>query len=256
MLEFDIENTSCDNIINSPFEDNIFRKSKSCPELTNNYELVLINNDNNNNNNNNTKDNNNNTQTVNLRFGYFYKDKHIILGKLLSITLHIFIMIVFEIFFYFNYVTLIEKSEFLNKLKSYLANLNMLNLSLDQKIIINQIINENFNENYGNLYNNYKKSLIVQRQMLKKLLLKTCLMCGYVGLVLIILFIAGIFNRKKINWCWLVLENILMFIFLGIFEYYFFTNIISQYNPITNDELKYYLINSIVKYFNSTNSVN
>ena len=43
-----------------------------------------------------------------------------IINKFLSIFLHIFIMVVFEIYFYFNYVVQIEKNEFINKINSYL----------------------------------------------------------------------------------------------------------------------------------------
>ena len=36
-----------------------------------------------------------------------------------------------------------------------------------------------------------------------------------------------------------------MFLFLGIFEYLFFMEIIMNYDPLTDAEIKYYVVNDI-----------
>lgn len=56
-----------------------------------------------------------------------------VVNKMLSISVHIFIMIIFEIYFYFNYVMHIEKNEFMGKINSYISELN--NLPLDSQKI-------------------------------------------------------------------------------------------------------------------------
>ena len=43
-----------------------------------------------------------------------------------------------------------------------------------------------------------------------------------------------------------------MFLFLGIFEYLFFTNIIIVYNPITDAEIQYISANNFLTFFNIT----
>ena len=58
----------------------------------------------------------------------------------------------------------------------------------------------------------------------------------------------GIYDRTKIKWRWIFVENLLMFLFLGIFEYFFFTTIIMNYNLITDSEIKYYIAK---EFFNS-----
>ena len=47
-------------------------------------------------------------------------------------------------------------------------------------------------------------------------------------------------------------QNILMFLFLGIFEYLFFTEIILNYSPISDSEIKFIVYNGVINYFNST----
>ncbi len=178
-----------------------------------------------------------------------------LINKLISIVLHIFIMIVFEIYFYFNYVVWIEKEEFLKQIDKYLEQLNSLPIDSTQRQLISQIINSNgFNSNLfiDYLYQNYKDSLEKQKKILHKLLIKACGMGGIIGITLLILFVLGLYYRKKIKWNWIWIENLLMFILLGVFEYFFFMQIILKFSPITDAEIKYYVGNEIFNYFNST----
>ena len=179
-----------------------------------------------------------------------------ILNKFLTICLHVFIMIVFEIYFYFNYVILIEKESFLEELQTYINQLNTIPLNSIQKSSIkNILVSIQFEYGYfiDLLYKQYIDSEESQKKILHKLLIKACTMAGIVGIILICLFLFELLKRKKIKWNWILIENLLMFVFLGIFEYFFFTNIIMGYNPITDAEIKYYVANGLIKYFNSTN---
>lgn len=164
-------------------------------------------------------------------------------------------MIIFEIYFYFNYVVLIEKEEFIKQLYKYLNQLDLIPLSYEQKIIIKKALNVNsYSENklYNILYTNYINSLEEQKIILHNLLIKACWMGGFVGLILVCLILLGLLNRKKIIYSWILFENLLMFLFLGIFEYLFFTNIILNFSPISDSEIKFIVYNSIINYFNST----
>jgi hypothetical protein len=178
-----------------------------------------------------------------------------LVNKLLSVFLHIFIMVIFEIYFYFNYVIQIERNEFLKKINSYLNQIESnTNFNQIQKETIKHIFeSQNYGSSFINyLYEQYIQSLQEQKKILKKLLIIACKMGGVIGLVLLILFGFGLANRKKIKWNWILFENFLMFVLLGIFEYLFFTNIILHYNPITDAEIKYFVANNLYNYFNST----
>ena len=179
-----------------------------------------------------------------------------IINKMISIFMHVFVMVVFEIYFYFNYIVWIEKESFLNEIDKYLDKLDTIQLSLIQKQLIKTVINMYPNNNaiLDYLYDQYIKSLAEQKKLLNKLLIKACMMGGIVGLVLLIFILVGLIDRKKIKWKWILMENLFMFIFLGIFEYFFFMTIIMNYNPITEDEIKYHIANELFSYFNSTNT--
>lgn len=208
-----------------------------------NYELIEI------------KNNKNSNYVIKI-YEYFNFNKIKLLNKLLSIFLHIFIMIVFEIYFYFNYVVEIEKNEFLNKIKTYLHEFeNNIDLNTEQKKIIVNILKLQYNGTFMEyLYNEYIKSLKQQNKLLHKLFIRSCSLGSGIGFILIALIVLSIYNKKKIKWNSILFENIIMFILLGIFEYLFFINIILNYNPITDAEVKYFVAKSLVNYFNSTNN--
>ncbi len=170
--------------------------------------------------------------------------------------MHVFIMVVFEIYFYFNFVVWIEKESFLQEIDKYLGKLDFIPMTTIQKQLIKAAINLNPNNNMilDYLYDQYIKSLSEQKHLLYKLLVKACMMGGVIGMILLICVLAGLTDRKKIKWKWIIVENILMFVFLGVFEYFFFMQIIMNYNPITEAEIKYHVASEIFNYFNSTSS--
>ena len=43
-----------------------------------------------------------------------------------------------------------------------------------------------------------------------------------------------------------------MLLLLGLFEYLFFINIIMNYNPISDAEIKYMMVKGMVNYFNQS----
>jgi hypothetical protein len=47
-----------------------------------------------------------------------------------------------------------------------------------------------------------------------------------------------------------------MFLILGLFEYYFFLNIILKYEPVTNEEIKYQMMNNFFTYLSKLESIN
>ena len=189
------------------------------------------------------------------------KNKIDMYNKFLSITLHIFIMVVFEIYFYFNYVINIEKQAFIDKINAYFSELSLFNPNtrtesypfINNKQIFNILINSNQTKQQLNtLHEEYIESLNEQEQLHNYLLTKSCYMAGFIGLLLLIFFLNGIYNKKVIKWRWILVENILMLLLLGLFEYLFFINIIMNYNPISDAEIKYMMVKGMVNYFNQS----
>jgi hypothetical protein len=178
------------------------------------------------------------------------------LNKFISIFLHVFIMVIFEIYFYFNYVVEIEQKSFLDKIDDYIKQIESNSpLTPEQKQIVKILFNQNSNNELLNyLYGQYINSIQSQKKLLHLLLIKACGMAGIIGIGLLILFLFGIANRKKIKWNWILIENLMMFVLLGIFEYLFFINIIMYYNPVTDEEVKYRAFHDIYFYLNSSST--
>lgn len=179
---------------------------------------------------------------------YYIKNKILMLQYLISIFIHLFIMICFEIYFYFTFIVKIEKTEFINKILEYMKEINN---ESKYNNIINIIINKSTNIN-NVLYENYINSQKLQRQLLNELIIFSLKILGFVGIILLMLITSGLFNYKKINWLIIIIENILMLLFLGLFEYIFFINVILNYNPLTNDELKYIIFTKLITNINQT----
>lgn len=173
------------------------------------------------------------------------------LNRFLSIFFHISLMISFEIMFYFKFIINIERTEILHKISSYIDNINKNELNTSQQLAVKSLLNsDDFQHIYNELYIQYKKSLSEQHKELILLLSRSLFIASAFYFIFLCCFIFGLKNRALIKWKWIIFENIMMFTLLGIFEYLFFTQIIMNYNPITDAEIKYYVIRNIYNDFN------
>jgi|688.fasta_scaffold07224_11 hypothetical protein len=180
-----------------------------------------------------------------------YESKVEIKNKLISVFFHIFLMSVFEIFFYFFFIVNIEKELFLDKLMTYneqlYTNYNN-NISPEQHAIISNLMYNLFNEKMlEDLKTNYEEDMKQQKILFNMLLNKSIILSTIVGSIFISSIIYG---RKEVKINWVLFENILLFLFLGLYEYIFFNTIILKYNPITDGEIKYLFVCNTVSIFN------
>lgn len=180
-----------------------------------------------------------------------YESKVELKNKLISVFFHIFLMSVFEIFFYFFFIVNIEKELFLEKLMTYneqLYNNYNNNISPEQHAILSNALYKLFNEKMlEDLKNDYEEDMKQQKMLFNMLLNKAIILSTIVGSIFISTIICG---RKEIKINWVLFENILLFLFLGLYEYIFFNIIILKYNPITNGELKYLFVCNLASIFN------
>lgn len=179
------------------------------------------------------------------------KYKFKFLNKSLTISAHILIMVIFEIYFFFDFVINIENDKFIGKIDSYFRLLKPIQVNhLEKQIISRFITNDYEGDMMENLFINYSKSIDKQKYTLEQLLIRSCKMSGMLGGIFIIILAFSLYNRKQIEWFTILNENIIMFSFLGIFEYYFFMNVILKYEPVTNEEIQYKITNGFVSYLN------
>jgi len=183
---------------------------------------------------------------------YFYKDYIFdISNKFLTISLHITIMIIFEIYFYFEFAIKIEKTKFIEKINNIFKYINKPTIEEPQQQKAILFVIEEINLSL-NPYNNYKTTIKNQNKLLKSLINETIQYTFIISIPTIIFIINALYNHKIIKWKWVLFENILMLLLLGIFEYIFFVNIILKYDPITDDEIAYLITEEFINYLNQT----
>lgn len=181
---------------------------------------------------------------------------YVISEKSLSILLHVFIMVCFEIYFYFSFVIVIEEKLFIDRIDNYFDKVNKYyNDDVDNyyQLLVQHMMNY-YPEREQELYDNYKNDKKEQKETLHELLVLSLIMLSVVTFFLLIAFINCLIIRKKIRWTWILIENILMFVFLGIFEYLFFINVIMNYSPISDAELQYTIYKNVRQIVNGTYS--
>ena len=150
---------------------------------------------------------------------------------------HLFLISIFEVAFYFAFVAKDEDAGILNTTNYYTNSIinSCTNLTTAEivyvdsflyKIInVTQVINDGYqaknqrNSVNGRIYN---------------------LACGYIGIlggVLIFLLWVSYYNKFKIKWTAVLLENFALVGFLGIYEYMFFMTIIKNYSAESPEEI-------------------
>ena len=181
------------------------------------------------------------------------KHKFKLLNKSLTICLHILIMVLFEIYFFFDIVIDIENDKFISKIDEYFNKLKPLQVSHFEKQFISLMLSNEYEKGFArDLFVNYMESIKRQNDILDELLLRSYKMAIVLGSIFLFLLAISFYNCKKIEWTIIISENILMFLFLGIFEYYFFMNIIMKYEPVTDEELEYKITNGFIGYLNQS----
>jgi hypothetical protein len=176
----------------------------------------------------------NNNKTIN----YLFK-------RLLMTITHLSLIALFEIIFFFNIIVNFENNTFINLVNSLTNPITQqcFNYNNSEKQIITDIfnsivnmttINENANQAYQNRKNHNHIFLIYSWLYFVALILLS-----------IILIIFNYLKKKKVNLKKILLDNVIMCILLGCYEYLFFKTIILNYYVINNVELTKYIFDNL-----------
>tara|TARA_Y100000991_G_scaffold214238_1_gene201525 strand:- start:2006 stop:2725 length:720 start_codon:yes stop_codon:yes gene_type:complete len=155
--------------------------------------------------------------------------------------LHIYFIIVFEILFYFNYIIHIEYKEIQRVLKSF---------SNDMKHYFGNIIDllpgNNKNEILEELCNEIKTKYVSKNNT--ELQQSAYNIIWILSIFLIIFTIMHYFIVKDLKKMFSKSREAFLFIgFIAIFEYYFFTGIVTKYNVMTSEEASCLLYQELIK---------
>jgi hypothetical protein len=181
---------------------------------------------------------------------FHYKDRcEIVINKLMLFFIHLFLISLFELIFFFNYVTKFEDNALVsvfNSLTNSITNICS-NFNSETKVIVDDIFNMFFNTTIIN-----QKALIAynNRNEINHILFINAIMYFVVILAVnILLYIINkVYYKRRINYKDILLDNLIMITILGIYEYIFFSNIVFKYVTITPDEITKNEINNFLLY--------
>ena len=188
-----------------------------------------------------------NYQNTDLRIIYHRGDKiETIINKVMLFFLHLFLISLFELIFFFGFVTKFENKAIVQLIgeitNTAISSCNLLNPT-DKQIIdylLNRIVNSeqlltnsNNSVTERNLYNN---SLLI---------IGIAYFLVLLSLNIFIYTINRCYFKRNINYKNICIDNCIMIILLGLYEYMFFSYIVFQYQTSSTDELIYDVYNQI-----------
>jgi hypothetical protein len=159
-----------------------------------------------------------------------------IFKRLIMFLMHLSLIGLFEIIFFFTIVSVEENNAILKIINNFTNNIPNLcsNLNFTQKLEITYIFNEIFN--VSSINNNANFALQQRQSYNNNLFIYSWLY--FVGII-IINAVLLIFNYKlklRIKIKKILLDNLIMIIILGLYEYLFFKTIIMNYEAISTHE--------------------
>jgi len=183
-----------------------------------------------------TNDNNDNKKKKLINYSF---------KRFLMFIIHLSLIGLFEIVFFFNFIVSYLEDSLKNLTSSFVQPINnvCINYNTNQKIIFTDILNLFVNvSNIDNESNeSYQQRLIHNRAVLVRAWLY------FVGLITtsILLIALNYLIKFNVNIKKVLIDNLIMILLLGCYEYLFLKSIIFNYMVINNVELVKYMINQL-----------
>jgi hypothetical protein len=170
---------------------------------------------------------------------------HYLFKRFLMFTIHLSLIALFEIIFFFNVIVNYENNSFYGIIDGFTnpLSLNCINYNYTEKMVITNILGLFIN--MSDVDNEANQSIQFRNAHNNKILLKSWMY--FLGLVLlsIIFIILNYFKQKKVNMKKVLIDNLIMISLLGLYEFIFFKTIILNYFIVNNIELSKYILMKI-----------
>lgn len=168
------------------------------------------------------------------------------LKKLFMFMIHLSLISIFEIIFFFSIVSIYENEAITGVIINFFNNVPTLcqNFDYEEKMNFTQVFNLLVNTTQIDMKAN--ESAINRKDFNHRLFVNAWMYFLIIIGIDIVLFVIKCLYKIKINFKKIFLENLVMIFILAIYEYMFFTSIILLYKNISQNEL----IKLIVQQFN------
>lgn len=148
----------------------------------------------------------------------------------IDVLIHIIILFSFLSLFFFLYISRIESDAFKTELAGMIS--DHINKFIEENPSIDTSLYEMqpYIKRFMDRYNKPTGKTLERNIMLKFLSIFVILLLS--GITISIILTASLECNKKLNISHIILQNIIVFIFIGIVEYNFFTHVASKYIPV------------------------
>jgi len=177
---------------------------------------------------------------------FFQKHKTYFLKFILHCLTHICLLSLLEPIFFFQYANKIETSIFLdnltNKFKyNHIFNQNFFSNIRKNKILYNALIiylqdNQQSFQKYINHINNNALNGFQIKEATNTFINIYAFQMFYILSSILLVFLFGNYLIGKNNYFKIFCENLILILFIGLYEFWFFKNIILNFIPISNEE--------------------
>jgi hypothetical protein len=163
----------------------------------------------------------------------------------LRFAFHIFLISIFEVIFYFKFVSKDEDNGILGATNYYTSSIikSCRGLNKNETALINSVL-EKFINSSQVLATGYAAS--VQRSSINDSIYQLSL--SYIWIlasIQVLLFLVCYFKKFKLAWSSIIGENLALVIFLGLYELMFFETIIKKYQAETPQEISALFVRSL-----------
>lgn len=171
-----------------------------------------------------------------------------------NIILHVLILFTFLKVFFFTYASSLEKKNIDKSIKNIIKdqiNIFLTNIdNWDKKISsipkYSTIKWNNVNNMAGDLIaNSQEEDPKIQKNNKDLKKVSFGIIIGLFIVLVIVIFYLMFIKKYKIHFKSIIIENLIIFLFVGIIEYFFFTRIVINYIPVTPDFVSISLLDRI-----------
>ena len=155
----------------------------------------------------------------------------------INLLCHVFILLTFLTIFFFKYIAGLTESHIDSELKSLVQDQTDKLLDFIDEKDTRQVIRWDIVSVYADkLINESKDNLAFVTENNKNLYDNSMCALFMMGLVIVVLIAYFVFRGANLRLKFILMENLVIFAFVGMIEIYFFMNIASKYIPVLPDD--------------------
>jgi len=161
-------------------------------------------------------------------------------------SFHILCISIFETVFYFLYVNKSEDAGIVNTIDTYykpLIDNCATQWTNTSRWLVKELFTYAFNQTTVDATGN--AAAAARKSFNNRLIVTSALYSGAALLICVIIVATVIYNKWKVHWSYVILENLMFIAVLAAYEFFFYNTIIYKYNTLSTPELNKYILDGL-----------